>query len=230
MRTNARSRGGPVCDLGTLRHNGNRWGCARAGRSVAASVLDRQTRCLVNRVRRPARRPRGNLHQTVPPPHPLYRRQRPAVGVALHPSQHHGRLGGPQGTHLHRLERSPSHSRHLVYNLSRPEKSLILLAPLAEAAAGFGLCRDPATRQPATVFASTTDPDYQKLLALCVSGKARLDEIRRFDMPGFRPPKEWVREMKRYGLLPADVESAAPVNVYAAEQNYWRSLWPMPSP
>jgi hypothetical protein len=95
------------------------------------------------------------------------------------------------------MERSPANSRHLVFNLSRPEKSLILLAPLAEVAGGFGLCRELAPRQPATAFASTTDPDYQKLLALCAAGKARLKQIKRFDMPGFVPPNGWVREMQR---------------------------------
>ena len=128
------------------------------------------------------------------------------------------------------MERSPTHSRHLVFNLSRPEKSLILLAPLAEAAGGFGLCRDPAAREPATVFVNTADPDYQKLLALCSAGQARLDQIKRFDMAGFAPPKEWVREMKRYGLLPAALEPAGPINAYATEQNYWRSLWHAPEP
>jgi hypothetical protein len=128
------------------------------------------------------------------------------------------------------MERSPSNSRHLVYNLTRPEKSLILLAPLSEAAGGFGLCREPATRQPATVFASTSDADYQQLLALCAAGKARLDAIKRFDMPEFRPPKEWMREMKRYGILPAAVKSDEPINVYATERSYWRSLWHTPSP
>jgi len=129
------------------------------------------------------------------------------------------------------MERSPANSRHLVFNLSRPEKSLILLAPLAGAAGGFGLCRDPSTRQPALVFTNTTDPDYQKLLALCAAGKGRLDQIKRFDMPDFCPPKEWVREMKRYGLLgerlltSSPTNSADPINVYAIEQNYWRSLW-----
>jgi hypothetical protein len=128
------------------------------------------------------------------------------------------------------MERSPSNSRHLVFNLSRPEKSLVLLAPLMEAAGGFGLCRDPATRQPATVFAGTSDPDYQKLLALCAAGKARLDQIKRFDMAEFRPAKEWVREMKRYGLLPAVARPAEPIDVYATEQHYWRSLWHAPQP
>ena len=36
------------------------------------------------------------------------------------------------------------HSRHIVFNLTRPEKSLVLLAPLARAAGGYGLCRPPA--------------------------------------------------------------------------------------
>src|ERR1019366_5823059 len=44
-------------------------------------------------------------------------------------------------------------SRHIVFNLSRPAQSLILLAPLAQSAGGWGLCRDPQTRKPATVFA-----------------------------------------------------------------------------
>ena len=36
-------------------------------------------------------------------------------------------------------------SRHLVFNLSRPEKSLVLLAPLARAAGGYEICRRPPT-------------------------------------------------------------------------------------
>ncbi|MBN1442992.1 MAG: discoidin domain-containing protein, partial [Planctomycetes bacterium] len=62
-------------------------------------------------------------------------------------------------------------SRHIVFNLSRPEKSLILLAPLAEAAGGWGLCRDPATGAPAAVFESPADPGYQALLSLCRAGR-----------------------------------------------------------
>ena len=48
-------------------------------------------------------------------------------------------------------------SRHIVFNLTRPEKSLMLLAPLAEAAGGFGLCRDEQ-RKPADVFADAQRP------------------------------------------------------------------------
>ena len=47
-------------------------------------------------------------------------------------------------------------------NLSRPEHSLLLTAPLAKEAGGFGLCR-MADESP--VFRGRTDPDYQALLA-----------------------------------------------------------------
>ncbi len=92
-------------------------------------------------------------------------------------------------------------SRHIVFNLSRPDKSLILLAPLARDAGGWELCRDPKSRKPAPVFSSTGDPDYQKLLAMCVAGKQYLEQVTRFDMPGFRPRGDWVRELKRFGIL-----------------------------
>jgi cytochrome c553 len=120
-------------------------------------------------------------------------------------------------------------SRHLVFNLSRPEKSLLLLAPLAETAGGWGLCRDPRTKDRVTVFASTDDPGYRKLLAMCVAGQQRLKEMKRFDMPGFRPRPEWVREMRRYGILTADARAEEPINVYAVEREYWKSLWHEPA-
>jgi hypothetical protein len=119
-------------------------------------------------------------------------------------------------------------SRHLMFNLSRPEQSLILLAPLAREAGGYGRCTSqekggpPAARP---VFASTQDADYQKILALCRAGQAYLAEIKRFDMPGFRPPAIYVRELQRFGVLPTPLDADAPINGYAADQAYWCSLW-----
>ncbi len=116
-------------------------------------------------------------------------------------------------------------SRHLVFNLSRPEKSLLLLAPLAQAAGGWGLCRD-AEGKPAAVFAGRDDPDYAKLLAMVAAGKANLDGIKRFDMPGFRPRPEYVREMIHYGILPPDAAAdGAGLDVYALDRAYWKSQW-----
>jgi cytochrome c553 len=120
-------------------------------------------------------------------------------------------------------------SRHIVFNLTRPEKSLILLAPLSEQAGGWGLCRDPQTRQPANVFTNTSEAGFEKLLALCAAGKQFLEQDKRFDMPGFKPRLDWVREMKRYGVLPARFSPGEPLDVYAVEQKYWESLWYNPT-
>ena len=121
-------------------------------------------------------------------------------------------------------------SRHIVFNLTRPEKSLMLLAPLSERAGGWGLCRDPRTGEPMDVFTDTSDPGYQSILALCVAGKEFLNRNKRFDMPGFEPRADWVREMKRYGILPADFTPGRSTDVYAVEQLYWKSLWHRPAP
>jgi hypothetical protein len=120
-------------------------------------------------------------------------------------------------------------SRHLLFNLSRPEKSLILLAPLAREAGGLGLCRRRGRQgEPdvaADVFADASDVDYQRILALCRDGKRHLETIKRFDMHGFRPSAPYVREMKKYGILPATLGEDALVDVYATDQAYWRSHW-----
>ncbi|MHC4485423.1 MAG: hypothetical protein ACYS4T_09450 [Planctomycetota bacterium] len=47
-------------------------------------------------------------------------------------------------------------------------------------------------------------------------------------MPGFAPRQAYVREMKRYGILPKDIAADAHVDVYATDRAYWRSLWYKP--
>ena len=109
-------------------------------------------------------------------------------------------------------------SRHAVFNLSRPAMSSLLRGPLATQAGGWGSCGDE-------VFTSTDDPDYVALLELCTAGSEHLQRIRRFDMDGFRPPAAYVREMKRYGVLSADLPGDALVDPYTTDRAYWRSLW-----
>ena len=106
-------------------------------------------------------------------------------------------------------------SRHLLYNLTRPAASLILLAPLARRAGGCEACGK-------AIFPDAADPDYRKVLLAIRDAGRKLDEIRRFDMPGFRPRGEYVHEMQRFGILPPD---AGPVDVYATDRAYWKSLW-----
>ncbi len=122
-------------------------------------------------------------------------------------------------------------NRHIVFNLTAPEKSLMLLSPLAKSAGGHGTCRgNNQARGEGAVFANTGDPDYQKILAHCQAGKRKLDEIKRFDMPGFKPRPEWVDEMKRCGVLAPDFNADhTPVDVYAVERAYWKSLHHQPA-
>jgi hypothetical protein len=120
------------------------------------------------------------------------------------------------------------YSRHIVFNLTRAEKSLVLLAPLAKSAGGHGACRaDNTAAGSGSVFANTSDPDYRLLLAMCAAGQRRLNEIKRFDMPGFRPRPEYVREMKRYGVLPGAFDvNKSPLDVYSVDRKYWdQFIW-----
>lgn len=121
-------------------------------------------------------------------------------------------------------------STHVLYNLSRPEKSILLLGPLAKEAGGFGSCRaiggDGKLGAPASVFANTQDADYRQLLQIISRSSQHLNQIKRFDMPGFRPNEHYVREMKRYGILPARFDRLKDtIDVYETDQAYWRSLW-----
>jgi hypothetical protein len=124
-------------------------------------------------------------------------------------------------------------SRHLMFNLSRPRKSLILLAPLPADAGGYGLCKkrngNGSFGESVTVFADKSDPDYINILAMCRRGKRQLMQNKRFDMPDFRPTSGYVREMKRFGILPEELPEGAPIDVYAADREYWRSLWWKPT-
>ncbi len=120
-------------------------------------------------------------------------------------------------------------SRHIVFNLSRPEQSLMLLAPLAREAGGWGLCQGAMTNNAAPpVFASTADAGYQAILGMVRAGSRFLNSNKRFDMAGFVPRPDWFREMKRYGLLPDCARPEDVRDVYAVEQDYWRSLWHQP--
>jgi len=118
-------------------------------------------------------------------------------------------------------------SRHLMFNLSRPEKSLIALGPLAKSAGGLGRCRDKAG-EPIEVFKDTNDADYVKLVAMAAAGKKNLEQIKRFDMPDFRPMPQYVREMVDYGILPPGTTADEVTDTYAVDQAYWRSLWHRP--
>jgi len=105
--------------------------------------------------------------------------------------------------------------------------------PLASGAGGNALYHksDKDGDQPVVVFKDRADPDYQALLAVVAARKAKLDEIKRFDMPDFRPNEHYLREMKIYGVLPPDFDlENDPVDPYALDRRYWKSLQHKPIP
>ncbi len=122
---------------------------------------------------------------------------------------------------------APKHCWNL-YNLSYPAKSMILLAPLAKAAGGYGWCKDPYGQS--VVFRDTQDPDYQAILRAIRAAKTRQAEVGRYDMPGFRPNEHYVRWMKRFGILPESFDlTKDPIDPYETDKAYWRSLWHRPA-
>jgi len=132
-------------------------------------------------------------------------------------------------------------SRHRIFNLTRPDKSLALMAPLSKKAGGYAqgkrkakLIRENLAAPPKqithpVIFADTSDADYRAILKHIRAAKAKLDEIKRFDMPGFKPHRGYIREMKRYGVLPQSFDAAkGPIDVYQTDQKYWESMWHKP--
>ncbi len=112
-------------------------------------------------------------------------------------------------------------STSILLNFSRPQLSPLLLGPLAKTAGGFGSCGD--------VFKDTNDPDYQLLLRAIQKGKTEIEAEPRFATPGFKPNPQYVRELKRFGILSSSFDLAKDtVDVFDADQKYWRSFWYQP--
>jgi hypothetical protein len=65
-------------------------------------------------------------------------------------------------------------------------------------------------------------------LAPTMQGTEHLERIKRFDMPGFVPPTAYIREMKRYGVLPSEMPEGTALDVYQTDRRYWQSLWYTP--
>jgi len=142
------------------------------------------------------------------------------------PSDNKGMVGWTERRELIQRGDFPilRYNRHILYNLSRPAKSLLLLAPLARQAGGYAR---PAqgTGQCPVVFTSTAEADYQTLLHAVTEAKAFIEKITRFDMPNFNPRPEYIREMKRYGLLEQTFDPARdPIDAYKMDRKYWASF------
>ncbi len=112
-------------------------------------------------------------------------------------------------------------STDILLNFTRPRFSPVLLGPLAKSAGGYGSCGE--------VFLDTSDPDYRLLLSAIELGQVDLDAEPRFATSGFKPNAQYVREMKRFEILPPAFDLARDsIDIFEADQRYWRSLWWQP--
>lgn len=110
----------------------------------------------------------------------------------------------------------------MLINFTTPEDSSILLAPLAKAAGGYQSCGAP-------VFADKDDPDYKKMLDGIQESKKRFAKNPQWGQEGWKPNPQYIREMKRFGILPETFDIAKdPFDPFVVDQAYWRSAWPKP--
>lgn len=119
--------------------------------------------------------------------------------------------------HLAYFQLGESRLYQSLCNLDRPEESLLLLAPLTKEAGGLSLCGD-------SVFKNTEDKDYQTILATIRDASKELQNKKRFDMTGFQPNRYYIREMKNYGVLPADLSPNEAVDPYTTDRAYWETF------
>jgi cytochrome c553 len=132
-------------------------------------------------------------------------------------------FNGLRARHERQVKKGDSRfSSQVIYNFTRPQYSPILLGPLSKEAGGYGSCGD--------VFKDKNDPGYQSLLDSLQRGKLRFDRARTYGTEGFRPHPQYVREMKKYGILPDsfDIEKDR-IDPFETDQMYWKSLWYKPS-
>ncbi|MEA1949771.1 MAG: hypothetical protein U9N87_00180, partial [Planctomycetota bacterium] len=120
--------------------------------------------------------------------------------------------------HLAYFQHGESQLYQAYCSLDRPEKSLLIRAPLSRQAGGLELCAE-------TVFKDANDPDYQKILRAINNAAGRLAEGKRFDMPGFRPNGPYIREMQNYGILSRPLPPDYQFDVHAIDRAYWKSFW-----
>ncbi|MFW6303591.1 MAG: hypothetical protein ACOC2L_03125, partial [Candidatus Sumerlaeota bacterium] len=113
------------------------------------------------------------------------------------------------------------------FNLSHPEKSLALLAPLSKEAGGLGLCQQREAKQfseeqagPAKVFTTKDDPGYQALLEAIKPGADTATRLPAYYQDGFKPNRSYIDEMQRFGVLPQDADPAK-IDLHKTDEKYY---------
>ena len=103
-------------------------------------------------------------------------------------------------------------SWNVLINATRPEKSAVLLAPLAKEAGGWEACPN--------VFRSKDDTDYKIMLTAAANWQAEWQKSHAFGSPTFQVNHQYIREMVRFGILPENT-LAQNVDPYETDRRYW---------
>ncbi len=111
------------------------------------------------------------------------------------------------------------HSMDVLFNVTRPDHSAVLLAPLAKEAGGWGSCPN--------VFKDKQERDYHIISRALVAWQTAWQKNQVFGSPTFRVNDQYVREMVRFGILPEGTR-AEDVDPYETDQRYWELFHHMP--
>jgi hypothetical protein len=116
------------------------------------------------------------------------------------------------------------------FNMTKPEKSGFLMIPLAGSAGGRATSTDPtksSTGNHYIVFEGKDDPDYRALVQDVKDYIASLEEQRWYGTPNWQPNRHYIREMKRYGVLPREFDPATrDVDAFELDRKYYDLFYP----
>lgn len=113
-------------------------------------------------------------------------------------------------------------SANVLANLTRPDCSPLALAPLAKAAGGWERC--------GAVFKDRNDKDWMAIVAAMQRGREQYGAPR-WGEAGFQPNAQYVREMKRFGVLPDTFDPARDkIDCFEVDQRYWATFTHRPVP
>ena len=119
----------------------------------------------------------------------------------------------------------------ILVNWDRPEKSLVLLAPLAKAAGGYATSSEADVKAGKAkacpiLFSSPADADYQAILA----GLPRVPPSDRSGLVSVGKGGAGAR-LREFGFIPDSLpDKWGRVNVHPIWEQYWESLWWKPLP
>jgi len=113
------------------------------------------------------------------------------------------------------------------YNVTHPDKSLLLLAPLAKQAGGLGWCeknsRKRADAPEPPVFTSRDDPDFKALRTFVDQILEQYGQPRWFQ-EYFVYQDFYLREMKRFGALQENEDPYA-IGPWKLDQRYFEQVY-----